>query len=150
KLLNKNPDERYANATILMNDLNRAILEPNMNFNQIQFDENAPTQITPIIKENDDIKETNKSKVDDNKLKENKKSNKSNKRKIWLLVLSLLGVFLLASILGALVFSFSDYFNVKEVKIPNVENLSIDNAIKILNDNNLQYEIKERRNSNEV
>lgn len=142
KLLKKNSDERYENATNLMNDLNRVYLEPDVNFTQNYFDDNAPTQITPIVLEED--KKNSNNKISTTK---NKKVGKNKKIKI---LLYLIGFFIMASLIGALVFSFGKYFMVKEIEVPNVENLHIDEAIKELRDYDLQSEISERKYSSEV
>ena len=139
KLLKKNPDERYENTCHLVNDLNKVYLEPNVNIIENDFDDNAPTQITPIVVE--EGQNTSKN----NNIKDKTKKNKKIK-----LILSLIIFFLMASVLGALAFSFSNYFMVKEIEVPNVENLHIDEAIKKLKDNNLQSEIAERKYSNEL
>jgi serine/threonine-protein kinase len=138
KLLKKNPDERYVNATNLINDLNRVYLEPNVNFTKNYFDDNAPTQITPIVE-----KDNSNNKVSTTK-------NKVGKNKKIKIVLYLIVFFIMASLIGALVFSFGKYFMVKEIEVPNVENLHIDEAIKKLRDNDLQSEITERKYSSEV
>lgn len=141
KLLNKNPDERYANATELISDLNRVYLNPEMIINRNNFDENAPTQITPIIKEDPyhgDADEAN-SKAD-------KKESKKGRVK---LIVTLVSLFLVASTIGALVFSLSNLFAVKEVEVPDVINRPIEEAIKMLTDVDLEIET-ERVNHNEV
>ena len=141
KLLNKNPDERYANATELISDLNRVYLNPEMIINRNNFDENAPTQITPIIKEDPyhgDADEAN-SKAD-------KKESKKGRVK---LIVTLVSLFLVASTIGALVFSLSNLFAVKEVEVPDVINRPLEEAIKMLTDVDLEIET-ERVNHNEV
>lgn len=141
KLLKKNPDERYVNATALINDLNRVYLDPEINVIQDPFDENAPTQITPIISK----EEIETEKVSDDK----EKSNRTSKNKRLKIIITLVVVFLMASTVGALVFSLGNFFMVKEVEVPDVQNKSIDEAIKMLTDMNLEPEI-ERINDNEV
>ncbi|RBP41110.1 Stk1 family PASTA domain-containing Ser/Thr kinase [Garciella nitratireducens] len=141
RLLKKNPDERYANASVLIKDLNHIYLEPETPIMQNDFDENAPTQVTPIIGKIEEGGNDNK--------EDKQKYLKHKKTKKFSLILSLILVFLIASILGALAYSLKDYFNVNEVKVPNVENLSIDDAIDILNQKNLRYQIVERKNSTE-
>lgn len=141
RLLKKNPDERYANASTLIKDLNRIYLEQEVHIMQDDFDENAPTQITPIIGEiEEDEKEIEE---------EEKQYPKKKKRKKLPLIISLIIVFLIASALGALAYSLGNYFDVKEIEVPNVENLSINDAIDILNREDLKYKIVERRNSTE-
>lgn len=138
KLLKKTPDDRYLNTTYLINDLNRVFIEPNSSFVEDYFDDDAPTQINPVIKD------------DNNNKEKNVKDNKKGKNKKVKLVLSLIGIFIAASLLGALVFYLSSYFGVKEIEVPNVENYHIDEAIKILKDHNLEPEIAERKYNNEV
>ena len=139
KLLKKTPDDRYLNTSFLINDLNRVFIEPNSNFIQDDyFDDDAPTQISPIVKEEKENKE------------KKEKSNKKGKNKKLKLVLLLIAFFIAASLLGALVFHIGNYFGVKEVEVPNVENYHVDEAIKILKDHNLEAEIVERKYNNEV
>lgn len=138
KLLKKTPDDRYLNTSFLINDLNRVFIEPNSNFIQDYFDDDAPTQISPIVKEEKENKE------------KKEKSNKKGKNKKLKLVLLLIAFFIVASLLGALVFHIGNYFGVKEVEVPNVENYHVDEAIKVLKDHNLEAEIVERKYNNEV
>ncbi len=139
KLLKKTPDDRYLNTSFLINDLNRVFIEPNSNFIQDDyFDDDAPTQISPIVKEEKENKE------------KKEKSNKKGKNKKLKLVLLLIAFFIVASLLGALVFHIGNYFGVKEVEVPNVENYHVDEAIKVLKDHNLEAEIVERKYNNEV
>src|SRR5699024_334103 len=88
KLLNKNSDERYDNATVLIKDLNRAFIEPDTIYAKGYFDENAPTQITPILQKEEDIQETiedyaNLQEMDDEEQEEPKK------KKRWPIILAL-------------------------------------------------------------
>lgn len=148
KLLKKNIDERYKNASALIHDLNRVYLEPEVNIMQSNFDDNAPTQVTPIIGEKSPIDKDTKEKAQPDK--EEKKVGHSEKKKKWLVIVSSIMIFLIASILGALVYATNDYFAVEEIEVPTVENLTIEDAINILNNNNLEYEISQRKNHNQV
>lgn len=133
KLLNKAPDDRYADTSHLISDLNKAYLELDVNIDESNFNDNAPTQITPVILEKN----------------ENDNNKKTKKEKIKLTV-SLVAFFLIAIMLGVLVFSCNNLFKVKEIEVPDVESLHIDQAIKILKDHGLESEIGEREYNNEV
>lgn len=143
KLLSKNSDERYDSATSLIKDLNKVQIEPFHNVIVNNFDENAPTQITPIITPDIDNTEVQENEVSD-------KISKSGKKKKAIIVFSLIGFFIIASLLGAFAFSLSNYFIVKEVEVPNVEGRNLDEAMKIIVDQNLEFEIEERVYNSEI
>ncbi|MCR1898165.1 Stk1 family PASTA domain-containing Ser/Thr kinase [Irregularibacter muris] len=151
RLLKKNSEERYPNAQDLIKDLKKILVEPNWNTFK-KFDENAPTQITPIIATKESNNELKKVEEEEEEIEEiEEEKNRKNKRKRkWIIIFSLVAFFVLASILGALAVSLGDYFMVKEIEVPNVEGKNIDEAMEILSQEGLKSEIVERKYDNEV
>ncbi|OEF99080.1 hypothetical protein BHF71_02540 [Vulcanibacillus modesticaldus] len=143
KALVKDPTKRYSSAKEMLIDLQTALNLDRVNEPQFQVDEDdliddQETMIIPALKEIDDNEHTTFSK---HSRRERKRSILS-KLTIVFIVISfiLLGVYGFQSIV--------DKFIVPEVKVPALELKNKDDAVKILNDLNLNYQIVERFDSN--
>jgi len=128
KAMQKEPNLRYISATEMLADLREAVKNPNGNFvtmNNMKVDE--PTQ---------------RLEVEDKKEKRNK--NPKRKMKKWVkVVIALLicVVVFVGAMFGTLYLLTGN--RVKQVQIPSLVGLSIDEAKTKLNELGLQYELKE-------
>ena len=143
KAMRKDTNLRYQNATEMLNDLNRALRDPNGDFvdNRQYVDDYAATQKIPTLN-NEEIK-TEKS--DTNKKKEGKLKTFIKEHKV---LSSFIGLILLFAIsLGGTLLYFK-LTNPKEVAMPNVVGISKEDAKKVVEEKKLVFEVsKEEYNS---
>lgn len=139
KLVKKNPIERYSDARELIKDLIKLQNDPQARFQSSQIDSyNDVTRKTPIIKDNH-LKKAEQEKNEDEK----------NRKKQLYKRITIIAVIVLSIILGVTVFALKNYFSVKEVAVPDMSNALYTDAMKMLDDANLDYEI-EYQNSDDI
>ena len=137
KAMRKDTTLRYQSATEMLNDLNRALKNPEGDFvdNNKYTDEDA-TRVIPTLN-NEEIKSERKV--------ENKKENFLKKHKKLTIFMIVVLLFLL-SIFGTI--AFLSATNPKEVQIPKVTEMTKEEAQRIITENKLELgEVKEEYNS---
>lgn len=137
KAIEKQPERRYQSAGQMIEDLKRALEEPNGDFVVPNYDSDAPTQVIKPIK--DEIVEPDSS------------PNESKKRpwlKILLIAIPSIIVMILAFFIGARI--FENNFVSQEIEVPDVENMFFDDAKALLEENNLYISIEGRTHSDEI
>ena len=137
KAMRKDTTLRYQSATEMLNDLNRALKNPEGDFvdNNKYTDEDA-TRVIPTLN-NEEIKSERKV--------ENKKENFFKKHKKLTIFMIVVLLFLL-SIFGTI--AFLSATNPKEVQIPKVTEMTKEEAQRIITENKLELgEVKEEYNS---
>lgn len=159
KAMQKNPNCRYQNATEMLEDLKRALKEPDSNFVVINGASNSPTQKIPTIYDMDLDEDENEN---DNK---SKKDNKDKKKKGKLgaffekhKVLKVVVIFLIAVLLffGAMFGTLAIFSRPSQVQIPNLVQdedgnpIKEENAIEILEEAGLKNYSVEYKNSDDV
>lgn len=137
KAIEKQPERRYQSAGQMIEDLKRALEEPNGDFVVPNYDSDAPTQVIKPIK--DEIVEPDSS------------PNESKKRpwlKILLIAIPSIIVMILAFFIGARI--FENNFVSQEIEVPDIENMFFDDAKALLEENNLYISIEGRTHSDEI
>lgn len=137
KAIEKQPERRYQSAGQMIEDLKRALEEPNGDFVVPNYDSDAPTQVIKPIK--DEIVEPDSS------------PNESKKKpwlKILLIAIPSIIVMILAFFIGARI--FENNFVSQEIEVPDVENMFFDDAKALLEENNLYISIEGRTHSDEI
>lgn len=137
KAIEKQPERRYQSAGQMIEDLKRALEEPNGDFVVPNYDSDAPTQVIKPIK--DEIVEPDSN------------PNESKKRpwlKILLIAIPSIIVMILAFFIGARI--FENNFVSQEIEVPDVENMFFDDAKALLEENNLYISIEGRTHSDEI
>ncbi|MEA3422258.1 MAG: Stk1 family PASTA domain-containing Ser/Thr kinase [Bacillota bacterium] len=147
KALKKNPDNRYQNINELMIDMNSLKNNPDETFIYSNDDDlENPTMMLPNFEV---LGKMNKKVKNAKKKKTKKKPKKENS-------LSMLTMILLAFVVSVVIFGiigfsiFQDKFSVKEVEVPNIVNVSFDDAKELLNENGLYIEEESYRYSNVI
>ncbi|SKA92376.1 serine/threonine protein kinase [Caloramator quimbayensis] len=123
KAMEKNMAKRYQNIKEMLNDIAKAIDNPNASLVYKDEDE------TKII----GIKDIN------NALNENKRKNKNKK-----FIIAALTIFILSLSAGVLIYSYNKFFVVKDVKVPSIIGLNEDEARKVLESKKLNMEVANR------
>ena len=143
KAMQKDVSLRYGSSTEMLEDLRRALKEPEGNFVYIKDIENDfPTQRistmydTELNKKEDRNSSTNKRNIENNK--------KSNKFKVALISISIVLVCCVILVLGIL------FTRTKEVQVPNLVGKTIEEMEKILAELNVEYKIGEYQYSTEI
>lgn len=137
KAIEKQPERRYQSAGQMIEDLKRALEEPNGDFVVPNYDSDAPTQVIKPIK--DEIVEPDSS------------PNESKKKpwlKILLIAIPSIIVMILAFFIGARI--FENNFVSQEIEVPDIENMFFDDAKALLEENNLYISIEGRTHSDEI
>ena len=133
KAMKKDPSLRYGSATEMLKDLTLALKNPDGEFvNLAVAEEEFPTKVIPTI-ENKNIKEKIK--------EENKKQGFIKKHKVLTIIVSIILLFVV-SLVGTTVF-----FNMtknKDIQIPNLVGITVDEVKNQLNGTKMTYEIEEK------
>lgn len=148
KAMQKDANLRYSNATEMLKDLSMALKNPEGNF--VIFNQNAndfPTQKIPtvngkIIEENVEIH----NKGTETRKKE-KKENFIKKHKV---LSSIIGIILLFVIAFGITYYVMTVGRLKDVQIPNLVGLSVEEAKAKLAESNLVYELMQEEYDAEV
>lgn len=141
KLVKKSPMDRYHNARELIIDLITIQNNPTTRFVD-EPDLSDETKKTPII--GDAQLEEKKPQAMNEPPKKEKFKEKFKWEKKHLIALVLIPI-----ILGIILFVLVNVFNVEEVKVPDVSNQTMEEAINILQEHKLDYRL-ERENSSSV
>lgn len=143
KALKKDPNQRYATATEMLQDLRRALKEPGGNFVNNNYTDFGATQRIETLNGKNIEKETRgKKQGKPNKFKE---FIKKHKVLVWAVIL----ILLFALSLGGTLL----YFNLtepKEVPIPDLRGKTAQEAENILSQNGIQIEYADEEYSKEV
>lgn len=123
KAMKKDTNLRYQTATEMLRDLNKALKDPNGNFVFIQNESDFATQKIPIYN-NAEESNTSKSKYEKNK-KESKLKKFINEHKV---LSYLIGAILLFALVIGGISLISNLTQVKEVQIPNLVNMTKEEA----------------------
>ena len=140
KSIQKDQMKRYGNTKEILEDLNQALKQPTGNFVKFDDDDDCPTQVIPVIKDQD----LPKSKSVHANLKPEKKHN--NKLIVWGAVAT---AFVLALAFIGSVFFFKDFFVAKEKEVPNVIGKSYEEAKQNLENLGLKVEQDQEQYSSE-
>lgn len=133
----KNPKNRYDNVTEMYNDIENALKEENRNVKRVVYkypeQELEETKVMPKIK--------------NNIIKEKVKTSDSKENKL-LITLSFVAVFLI-TIMGLMIIFLPKLTTVPEIRVPNVSNMTVEDAEKKLSDLGLKVnsEIREENHS---
>ena len=135
KAMRKDTTLRYQNATEMLNDLNRALKDPEGDFvDNTQYEETEPTRKIPTLN-NEEIKKESTA----------KKENFFKKHKKLTIFLAIVTLFFL-SLFGTML--FMKVTTPKEVQIPNIVGLTREEAEKNISDSKLKLgEVKEEYNA---
>ncbi|NLM06274.1 MAG: Stk1 family PASTA domain-containing Ser/Thr kinase [Tissierellia bacterium] len=140
KCMKKKQIERYKSAEELINDLKKVEIGKTVTFeDEDGFDDR--TQLIPVISEDIiDKKEKEINTRDDDLKKHDNKSRRNDFLQIAAgILLALIIFFMFISVKGKM----SNLFSTEEISVPKLVGLSINDAKKILEENNLSYKIKE-------
>ena len=138
KAMKKDPNLRYQTATEMLKDLTLALKNPDGEFvNLTTTDEDFPTQVIPTI---DNKKIEDKIKEQDNK-KSSKKDNFFKKHKAFTVILAIILLFALS--FGGITLWFNMSRN-KDVQVPKLVGLTVDEVKKQLEGTKLSYTIEEK------
>lgn len=137
KLVKKSPMDRYHNARELIIDLITIQNNPTTRFMD-EPDLSDETKKTPIIGD---------AQLEENKPQDIKET--PNKEKFKWGKKQLMAIVLIPIILGIMVFVLVNAFDVEEVKVPDLSNQNMEEAIGVLQEYNLDYRL-ERENSSSV
>jgi len=131
KLMQKEQSKRFPNARSLIEELNRLKNDSSL---PLVYDEeeedviDSPTQVLPIVKD-EDMKKTNNSNV--------KRKSKSKKP----IIISAI----IAALLAALLFTFAifrwDWGGTEDIEVPNFQNMKIDEARALAEEKNLELSV---------
>lgn len=143
KAMKKDPNLRYQNASEMLKDLTLALKNPDGDFVRVSnIDEDFPTQVIPTL-EQKNIEE--KIKEEDNK--NGKKENFFKKHKAFSIVLILILIFVLSLGGTSLVFNLTRN---KDVQVPNLVGVNIDEVKAKLEGTKLTYEVLEEKYDKDV
>jgi len=142
----KNPKNRYESVKDMNEDLIHALDKDYENVERhiYQYPE-SETEELPIKKEVKEKKEIKPLPSNDSKEENSvsKKEKKQNKKKIIISII--LGLLLLGMIITLLFFNSKN--NVKEIKVPDVSNLTTEEAIEILEEKGFKYVIETKEST---
>ena len=133
KAMRKDPNLRYQNATLMINDLRRVLKDPDGDF--VDNDDYKEDMATQKISTKD---------IEDEAKKKEKKPNFIKRHKNLSIFIGLILLFVI-SIVGAIV--YSNITNPKEVLLPNLVGISVEDAEKMLEESGLILETTEEYNS---
>lgn len=143
KAMKKDPALRYASATEMLKDLTLALKNPDGDFVSVSMsDEDFPTQVIPTL-DNKNIEE----KIKEKDKKDGKKQNFFKKHKSLTVVIILIILFALSLGVTSLVFNLTKN---KDIQVPNLVGLSVDEAKEKLNGTKLTYTVKEEKYDVEI
>lgn len=143
KAMKKDPGLRYQSATEMLKDLTLALKNPDGDFVSVGLtDEDFPTQVVPTL-ENKNIED--KIKEEDNK--NGKKQNFFKKHKALTIIIILILLFVLSLGGTSLLFNMTKS---KDVQVPNLVGLTIDEAKSKLDGTKLEYEVAEEKYDSKV
>jgi len=143
KAMRKDKNLRYENATLMLNDLKRALKDPEGDFvDNSEYEGEMPTQKISLK----DIQEGAKRSENKNNKKENKFKTFIKKHPGITIVISLILLFIL-SIGGTI--TYSRLTNPKEVLLPSLVGININEAKKIAEDNGIVLEISSEEYNSE-
>ncbi|NLN41142.1 MAG: Stk1 family PASTA domain-containing Ser/Thr kinase [Clostridiales bacterium] len=137
KAIEKQPERRYQSAGQMIEDLKRALEEPNGDFVVFNYDSDAPTQMIKPIKDEEAETSSNP-----------KGSNKKPWVKMLLIGIPSILIMILAFFIGARI--FENNFVSQEIEIPDIEKMYFDDAKKLLEDNNLYISVEGRIHNDEI
>ena len=141
--LKKSADYRYQTISELMADLNRIRNNPDEKIKFRADDYDNPTMLLPDFEELE--------KMEKKKVKKKKKHKPSNMSRLSLVTVILLALVSSALIFGIIGFTIlKDKFSIKEVEVPNITNISFEDAKDELNDIGLYIEENGFRYSNVI
>src|SRR5690606_842246 len=123
KALEKEQCMRYQSAQEMIDDLKRALIEPDGDFVVKNISSDMPTQsITPIdlpvVKNND--------------VEEDEKIEPISKKKVIITIMPMILILFFLIFMGVSI--YKNNFVVKEVEVPDIRELSLDEATNILQD----------------
>ncbi|WZL74790.1 Stk1 family PASTA domain-containing Ser/Thr kinase [Clostridiaceae bacterium 35-E11] len=139
KATQKDQSKRYTDTKEIYEDLNEALQHPMGDFVKIIEDDDCPTQVIPVIKDEDiDIK--------DSMVKDIKPSKKKNHAIIWGAVAT---AFILALIFTGSIFYFKDKFIPTEKEVPNFVGKPYEEAKSNLENLGFKVELASEQNSSQ-
>ena len=151
KCMSKDVMKRYSNAAQIISDLKQSLVMPNGDFVKKHFDMDQNTKVIDVSKINDEIGKSikieskNTESTRDGSYKKDKKNN-NNK----IVVLAVITGLLLAIVVFGGYYLIDNLFNVKEVEVPNIINMSEQEAKDKLKQVGLTLEVTERINDNSI
>ena len=150
KAMQKDANLRYANATEILKDLSMALKNPQGNFVVFNHNENDfPTQKVPTVHEK--IADQTITITAHNRRKEDKEPKKKPNFILQHKVASsIIGIILLFVIAFGITFYVMKVGRLKDVQIPNLVGLSVQEAKTKLSESNLVYELLEEEYSADV
>lgn len=140
KAMKKDSALRYQTATEMLRDLNKALKDPNGDFVFIQDENNFATQKIPIYNKTDETANTNK-----NTKTKKKEITKGKKALIYIL-----GAILLFFITLGTITLIGNLTSVKEIQIPNLVNMTKEEAIAEAKELKIELDFKEEQYDPEV
>jgi len=151
KCMSKDVMKRYSSAAQIISDLKQSLVMPNGDFVKRHFDMDQNTKVIDVSKINDEIDKSVKTegknfkKTRDEKHKNNKKN---NNHKIVILAV-IIGLLLAIVVFGGY-YLIDNLFNVKEVEVPGIINMSEQEAEDKLKEVGLMLEVTERVNDHSI
>lgn len=137
KAIEKQPERRYQSAGEMVKDLKRALEEPNGDFVVTNYDSDAPTQVIKPVKV-DNLDEP------ENRIPQQHPNSKKSKGKAWLkavlIIVPSILIMALAFFIGARI--FDNNFATREIEMPDITNISLRDAERILANDNLYIKVE--------
>ncbi|KXG75989.1 Stk1 family PASTA domain-containing Ser/Thr kinase [Thermotalea metallivorans] len=140
KAIQKDQLKRYSSAKEILEDLNQALKQPMGNFVKFDEDDDSPTQMIPVIKE----KEPLKNKTSYAELKPKRKNNHR-----WIVWGAVATAFVLALLFIGGMFYLKDIFIAQEKTVPSVIGKSYEEAKENLENLGLKVELGQEQYSSE-
>lgn len=139
KALEKEQCMRYQSAQEMIDDLKRALIEPDGDFVVKNISSDMPTQsITPIdlpvVKNND--------------VEEDEKIEPISKKKVIITIMPMILILFFLIFMGVSI--YKNNFVVKEVEVPDIRELSLDEATNILQDSQLSIKVIDSKHSKDI
>ncbi|MCT4631718.1 MAG: Stk1 family PASTA domain-containing Ser/Thr kinase [Firmicutes bacterium] len=144
KAINKDLGVRYQTIRELIDDVNKLVEYPDENVAFYEFDNDQKTRVLPKIEEPEEMNSRSRR----SKSSEKNESGGNHKSKVALMVLGALAL----SVLIISIVSFNlikNRFAVKEVEVPNIVKMEIDEAVEVLNGKGLVLNISGEEYNND-
>lgn len=151
KCMSKDVMKRYSSAAQIISDLKQSLVMPNGDFVKRHFDMDQNTKVIDVSKINDEIDKSVKIKsknFETTRDDDHKKNKKNNNHKI--VILAVVTGLLLAIVVFGGYYLIDNLFNVKEVEVPRIINMSEQEAKDKLKQVGLTLEVTERINNNSI
>src|SRR5690606_31433013 len=139
KALEKEQCMRYQSAQEMIDDLKRSLIEPDGDFVVTNISSDMPTQTIPSI----GVQNTGT-----NGAEGNAEVKDTNKKKILFSIIPMALILVFLIFMGISI--YRNNFMIKEVEVPDIEGLSLDEASGILRDKQLSLDIIGDRHSTDI